>query len=124
MARVMSKKGQARQGRTPQWQAWGISPEDRQRIVSENAYYRAQARGFAPGHEVEDWVAAEEQFERLGRRHNPREVDNNLEIFGTQHGGPMSPAEDDLMKRTLKARSAREIPRVESIPPEVAPRKE
>jgi len=27
--------------------------------VSECAYYKAQARGFEPGHEVEDWLAAE-----------------------------------------------------------------
>jgi len=27
--------------------------------VSHAAYRRAEARGFAPGHEVEDWLAAE-----------------------------------------------------------------
>ena len=29
--------------------------------ISEAAYYRAEARGFEPGHEVEDWVEAERQ---------------------------------------------------------------
>ena len=28
-------------------------------LVAEKAYYRALARGFAPGHELEDWLAAE-----------------------------------------------------------------
>jgi hypothetical protein len=27
--------------------------------IAEAAYYKAQARGFEPGHEVEDWFAAE-----------------------------------------------------------------
>jgi len=26
------------------------------------AYYRAEARGFAPGHETEDWLAAEREL--------------------------------------------------------------
>jgi len=29
--------------------------------ISLAAYYRAEARGFEPGHEVEDWVEAERQ---------------------------------------------------------------
>jgi hypothetical protein len=27
--------------------------------IAQAAYSRAQARGFAPGHELEDWLAAE-----------------------------------------------------------------
>ena len=27
--------------------------------TAECAYYKAEARGFEPGHEVEDWLAAE-----------------------------------------------------------------
>ena len=27
------------------------------------AYYRAERRGFAPGHEVEDWLAAEAEID-------------------------------------------------------------
>ena len=33
--------------------------ERRNAKVREAAYFRAQARGFEPGHELEDWVAAE-----------------------------------------------------------------
>ena len=34
--------------------------------IAEAAYYRAEARGFAPGHELEDWLAAQEQI--VGKR--------------------------------------------------------
>ena len=34
-------------------------PEDRLEMIAEAAYYRAEKRGFEPGHEVEDWLAAE-----------------------------------------------------------------
>jgi len=30
-------------------------------MTAEAAYYRAMQRGFAPGHELEDWLAAEEE---------------------------------------------------------------
>ncbi len=35
------------------------SNEDRCCRVAELAYYKAEARGFEPGHELEDWLAAE-----------------------------------------------------------------
>ena len=31
----------------------------RRELVAAEAYFRAERRGFAPGHELEDWVAAE-----------------------------------------------------------------
>jgi hypothetical protein len=31
----------------------------RHQQIAEAAYYRAEARGFAPGFEVDDWLAAE-----------------------------------------------------------------
>lgn len=30
-------------------------------MIAMAAYYRAAERGFAPGHEMEDWLAAEKQ---------------------------------------------------------------
>ena len=36
-----------------------MSPEDVYRLIQETAYYKAKARGFAPGHEVQDWIEAE-----------------------------------------------------------------
>lgn len=32
---------------------------DRQQLIAEAAFHRAEARGFEPGHEIEDWLAAE-----------------------------------------------------------------
>jgi len=44
-----------------------VSPDELRKLISEAAYYRAKQRGFAPGHELEDWVEAEAQvMTRLG----------------------------------------------------------
>jgi hypothetical protein len=32
---------------------------DREKIIAEIAYYKAESRGFEPGYEDEDWLAAE-----------------------------------------------------------------
>jgi hypothetical protein len=36
-------------------------PEDVRQMIATSAYYIAQGRGFEPGHEVDDWLAAEAQ---------------------------------------------------------------
>jgi hypothetical protein len=36
-----------------------MSNEEVYRLIQETAYYKAKARGFAPGHEVQDWIEAE-----------------------------------------------------------------
>jgi hypothetical protein len=45
------------------------SPPDehaaRKAMVAEAAYFRAERHGFAPGHELEDWVAAEHEVDAL-----------------------------------------------------------
>ena len=40
-----------------------LDPEERRRRIAEAAYYRAQRRGFSPGYEEEDWLAAEQELE-------------------------------------------------------------
>lgn len=40
-----------------------IGAEERQRMIAQAAYYRAEHRNFEPGHEVEDWLAAEKEVE-------------------------------------------------------------
>jgi hypothetical protein len=42
-----------------------VSSEETRRQIAEAAYYRAKQRGFAPGHELEDWVEAESEV--MGR---------------------------------------------------------
>ena len=44
-------------------QAW--ADDERIAMIAENAYYRAQGRGFVPGYEVEDWLAAEREIDAL-----------------------------------------------------------
>jgi hypothetical protein len=38
-----------------------IDSDQRQAMVAEAAYFFAESRGFEPGHELEDWLAAEDQ---------------------------------------------------------------
>ena len=40
-------------------------PEQRSALIAEAAYYRAEKRGFAPGHETQDWLAAEAEVDAL-----------------------------------------------------------
>jgi Protein of unknown function (DUF2934) len=48
-----------------------MEPPTRHELIAQAAYFRAQHRGFEPGHELEDWQAAE------------AEVDMALHINGT-----------------------------------------
>ena len=38
--------------------------DERIRLIAEAAYYRAEARGFTPGGEVEDWLQAETEVNK------------------------------------------------------------
>jgi Protein of unknown function (DUF2934) len=40
--------------------------EERHRRIAEAAYYRAERRGFTPGDEEEDWIAAEREIDGGG----------------------------------------------------------
>jgi hypothetical protein len=33
-------------------------------MIQETAYFKAKARNFAPGHEVQDWIEAEAEVRR------------------------------------------------------------
>lgn len=43
--------------------AVGIDPDRRRALIAELAYYRAERRGFEPGHETEDWLSAEAEVD-------------------------------------------------------------
>jgi len=36
-----------------------VDPQQRASLIARAAYFRSQDRGFEPGHELEDWLAAE-----------------------------------------------------------------
>ena len=60
-----------------------FSEDERRRMIAEAAYFRAARREFAPGGELEDWLAAQREVDalleagRLGRQ-----------PFGTEDIGP------------------------------------
>jgi Protein of unknown function (DUF2934) len=42
-----------------------VTAEARRVMIAEHAYLRAERRGFAPGQEAEDWLAAETEVDAL-----------------------------------------------------------
>jgi Protein of unknown function (DUF2934) len=42
-------------------------PEEIDRLIRETAYFKAEARGFAPGEELQDWLSAEREVCRALR---------------------------------------------------------
>ena len=41
-----------------------LSHDERKRVIAQVAFYHAMRRGFAPGGELEDWLAAEREVAR------------------------------------------------------------
>ena len=54
-------------GENPPRSACKLSAEERQLLVEQLAYARAEKRGFAPGEEWGDWFEAEAEVKRLLR---------------------------------------------------------
>jgi len=49
-----------------------VAPEWRRTLIAEAAYYRAAYRGFEAGHELDDWLAAEQGIDaELTAGHTP-----------------------------------------------------
>lgn len=57
-------KPSKRATRTPAGRKPEVNPEQRRRHVELAAYFMAERRGFTPGLEHEDWVAAEAEIDR------------------------------------------------------------
>jgi hypothetical protein len=45
--------------------ATSLTTAERLRMIEQAAFFRAERRGFAPGHEFEDWLAAEAEIAAL-----------------------------------------------------------
>lgn len=41
-----------------------MEPDKRHALICEAAYFRAERRGFCPGQELDDWLAAEGDIDR------------------------------------------------------------
>jgi len=48
-----------------------VAHEQRAALIAEAAYFRAEKRGFAPGHDTEDWLQAEAEVDALLLRKSP-----------------------------------------------------
>lgn len=100
-----------------------ISPEQRENMIREAAYFRYVQRDPVPGHDLDDWLAAEvELFGGKAEPQPPEPVDTTE--FGMQEGGVHGFWEDDALKRIIKQHPRKGIPQVESIEPQQAPPKE
>jgi hypothetical protein len=42
-----------------------VNEQQRQLLIKEAAYFQAEKRGFAPGHEQADWLAAERHVDEM-----------------------------------------------------------
>jgi hypothetical protein len=42
--------------------ALSVASAEFETLIAERAYFKAEQRGFAPGHELEDWLAAEREL--------------------------------------------------------------
>ncbi len=42
-----------------------LTASERHKLISEAAYLIAERRGFAPGHELSDWLSAEQEVSRI-----------------------------------------------------------
>jgi hypothetical protein len=51
-------------------------------MVAEAAYFRSERRGFAPGHEVEDWLACESE---LDAQVNSESLKRSTVLSGDMH---------------------------------------
>jgi Protein of unknown function (DUF2934) len=60
--RTARLKGAAASGVSP---AVSVSESARRMMIAQAAYLRAERRGFAPGGETEDWLAAEAEVDAL-----------------------------------------------------------
>jgi hypothetical protein len=66
-AALKAAKPRARRPKAAATAAAAQHPEDRHASIAMAAYFRSQLRGFQPGYELEDWLAAEEEVnQRIG----------------------------------------------------------
>lgn len=59
---VTTKKAKEQEVSIPEEDCSTICLPDRDSKIAEIAYHKAENRDFAPGHELEDWLEAEQEF--------------------------------------------------------------
>lgn len=91
--------------------------------LREAAYFRYVQRGPVPGHDLDDWLAAEAELFGGEAEPEPSEQIEMMELGG-QESGVHGFWEEDALKRINKQHPRKGIPRVESVEPQQAPLKE
>jgi hypothetical protein len=54
---------QSASGHSPTFATTFMDPDLRTALIAEAAFFRAERRGFEPGHEMEDWLQAEAEVD-------------------------------------------------------------
>lgn len=94
-----------------------------ERMVREAAYFRYVQRGYEPGHDIDDWLAAEAELFSEESMQQPPESTEMMEL-NVQESAVHGFGQDDLLKRIVRQHPRKGIPQVESIDPQDAPPKE
>lgn len=100
-----------------------VSLEQREAMIREAAYSRYAQRGYAHGHDLDDWLAAEAELGGGTPEQPPGSAEFPLGLE-VQQSGVHGAAEDDELKRIVKQHPQKAIAQVESIEQEKAPFKE
>lgn len=100
-----------------------ISPDQRDNMIREAAYFRYVQRDPVPGHDLDDWFAAEAELFGGEARPQPPEPAETAE-FGGQESGVHGFWKEDALKGIVKQHPRKGIPQVESMEPQEAPPKE
>ena len=100
-----------------------FSPEQRERMIRDAAYFRYVQRGSVHGHDLDDWLAAEAAFFAKEAEQQPPEYVERTEL-DVQESGVHSAWEDDALKRIIRQHPRKGIPQVEGIEAQEAPLKE
>jgi hypothetical protein len=95
------------------------SPEQREARIREIAHANYAKRGHTPGYELDDWLAAEAEYQNSTAE--SQEFPSDMDI---QQSGVHSPSKDDRLKKFAKQHPKKAIPQIESMESEQAPFKE
>ena len=101
-----------------------FSLEQREAMLREAAYYHYVKRGHAPGHDLDDWLAAEAELERSTPGQlvsGPAEFPPDVEV---QQSSVHGAGKDEELKRIIRQHPQKAIPQIESVEPAKAPFRE
>ena len=100
------------------------SVEQREAMIREAAYYHYAQRGYAPGHDLDDWLAAEAELERYMSEQPESELTEFPPDIAMQQSSVHGAGKDEELKRIVRQHPQKAIPQIESMEPTKAPFKE